>query len=67
MLFSIQSVTVQSRIAVVDVYCSRLLGMLAQNPNFGSDSIARVNPSGVLCSLLYSVRHDLGYYESSLI
>ena len=62
MLFSIQSVTVQSHSAVVDVYCSRLLGTLAQNANFGNDFIARVNPSGVLGSLLHSIRHDVGYY-----
>ena len=62
MLFSIQSVTVQSHSDVIDVYCSSLLGTLAQNTNFWSDSIARVNPSGVLGSLLHSVRHDLGYY-----
>ena len=37
----------QSHSAVVDVYCSRLLVMLAQNTNFGSDAIARVNLSGV--------------------
>ena len=34
--------------------------MLAQHTNFGSDSIARVNPSGVLGGLLHSTRHDLG-------
>ncbi len=62
MLFYIQSVTVQSHSAVVDVYCSRLLGMLEQNNNFVSDSVARVNPSGALCSLFHSARHDLGYY-----
>ena len=45
--FEIQSVKFQSHSAVVDVYCSRLLGMLGQNTNFGSDCIARVNPSGV--------------------
>ena len=62
MSFSIQSVSVQSHSAVVDVYCSRLLGKLAQHTNFGSDYIARVNPSGILGSLLHSARHDLGYY-----
>ena len=41
--------------------------MLAQNTNFGSDCIARVNLSGILVSLLHSPRHDLGYYMSSLI
>ena len=58
-----KSVTVQSHrhdSAVVDVYFSCLLGMLAQNTNVGSDSVARVNPSGILCSLLHSARHDLG-------
>ena len=63
MVFSIQSiVTVQSHSAVFDVYYSRLLGMLEQNNNFGSDFVGRVNPSGVLGSLLHSARHDLGYY-----
>ena len=36
--------------------------MLAQNTNFGSDSIARVNPSGISGSLLRSARHDLDCY-----
>ena len=49
------------------VESSRLLGMLAQNTNFGSDFIARVNTSGVLGSLLHSARHDLGYYQSRLM
>ena len=49
---------VQSHIGVVvDVYCSRLLGMLAQTTNF-----ARVNPLGILGSLLRSARRELVYY-----
>ena len=65
---SIQSITDHSHsavvvvVVVVAVYCSRLLGMLAQNTNFGSDSIPRVNTSDILGRLLHSARHDLGCY-----
>ena len=53
---------VQSHSAVDDVSCPPLLGVLSQTTNFGSDSMANVNQSGVLGSLLHSARRDLGFY-----